>query len=111
MYSEQDFADFDEFPVPEIKRADLNSLVLQMLSLGLNDVESFPFIESPEVSGITCAIKDLKIRNAISENNEITFLGKAMASLPLEPSVGAILLYGSFLDMVITHFQFRSTKR
>lgn len=100
MYSEADFNDFDEFPIPEIKRADLNSLVLQMLSLGLQDVLSFPFIESPETSGITCAIKDLKIRSAINENNEITFLGRAMASLPLEPSVAAILLYGAFLDMV-----------
>ncbi|KAF0991172.1 hypothetical protein HZS_5815 [Henneguya salminicola] len=100
MYSENDFNDFDEFPIPEIKRADLNSLVLQMLSLGLNEPLAFSFIEQPEISGINCAMKDLKIRKAITPDNKITILGRALASLPLEPSVGAILLYGSFLDMV-----------
>ncbi|KAF1743689.1 hypothetical protein MXB_2708, partial [Myxobolus squamalis] len=99
VYSENDFLDFDEFPIPEIKRADLNSLVLQMLSLGLKDPLSFPFLEQPETAGINCALKDLRIRKAVSDNGEITLFGRGLAALPLEPSVGAILLYGSFLDM------------
>lgn len=101
MYSEDDFNDFDEFPTPEIKRADLNSLVLQMLSLGLSDPLSFVFIEQPEASGINCAIKDLKTRKALDTQSDITFLGRALAALPLDPSVGAVLLYGCFLDMLV----------
>ena len=38
LYSDTDYNSFNEFTTPEIKRVPLNSLLLQMISMGLKDV-------------------------------------------------------------------------
>ncbi len=48
LYSEDDFQSRPEFTEPEIKRTNLASVILQMQSLNLGDLESFDFIEPPD---------------------------------------------------------------
>jgi HrpA-like RNA helicase len=38
FYSEADYNNFNEFTTPEIKRVPLNSLLLQMIAMGLQNV-------------------------------------------------------------------------
>ncbi len=47
LYSEGDFSTRPEFTDPEILRANLASVILQMKALKLGDVERFPFVEPP----------------------------------------------------------------
>lgn len=47
LYSEEDFCR-PEFTEPEIKRTNLASVILQMQSLGLGELENFDFIEPPD---------------------------------------------------------------
>ena len=47
LYSEADFLQRPEFTDPEILRTNLAAVVLQMLVLGLGEVEDFPFINPP----------------------------------------------------------------
>ena len=48
LYAEDDFLSRPEFTEPEIKRTNLASVILQMQSLGLGDLEQFDFIEPPD---------------------------------------------------------------
>src|SRR6266487_2793627 len=48
LYSEEDFQSRPEFTDPEILRTNLASVILQMATLGLGDVGSFPFIDPPD---------------------------------------------------------------
>ncbi|MFC3902620.1 DUF3418 domain-containing protein [Acinetobacter marinus] len=48
LYSEEDFQSRPEFTEPEIKRTNLASVILQMQSLGLGNLEQFDFIEPPD---------------------------------------------------------------
>ena len=48
LYSEEDFQSRPEFTEPEIKRTNLASVILQMQSLGLGNLEDFDFIEPPD---------------------------------------------------------------
>src|SRR5213078_2330927 len=48
LYSEEDYAGRPEFTDPEILRTNLASVILQMSSLGLGDIERFPFVEAPD---------------------------------------------------------------
>ena len=48
LYAEDDFLSRPEFTEPEIKRTNLASVILQMQSLGLGDLEKFDFIEPPD---------------------------------------------------------------
>ncbi len=48
LYSEEDFEGRPEFTEPEILRTSLASVILQMTSLGLGEVERFPFVDPPD---------------------------------------------------------------
>ena len=52
LYSEQDFESRPEFTDPEILRTNLASVILQMVSLKLGDIEQFPFIQPREHKAI-----------------------------------------------------------
>ncbi len=47
LFDEADFLSRRPFTEPEIQRADLVGVVLEMLALGLGDAEDFPFIDAP----------------------------------------------------------------
>ena len=48
LYSQEDFEGRPEFTEPEILRTSLASVILQMTSLGLGQVERFPFVDPPD---------------------------------------------------------------
>jgi HrpA-like RNA helicase len=48
------------YTTPEILRVPLDSLLLQMVSMGLPDARKFPFVEAPPAESIEQSIKTLK---------------------------------------------------
>ena len=74
LYSEDDFNNRPEFTDPEILRTNLSSVILQMLSLGLGELNKFPFVEPPEDRNIKDGLnllEELHIVNGISiDGNE-----------------------------------------
>ncbi|MBS9778318.1 MAG: ATP-dependent RNA helicase HrpA [Gammaproteobacteria bacterium] len=104
LYSETDFLSRPEFTDPEIKRTSLASVILQMASIGLGDIEKFPFVEPPEHKMIADGYKLLFELKAVNHTNKITKLGRSMASLPIDPRFAAVLLFAkqrAMLDRVL----------
>ncbi|MFT5451061.1 MAG: ATP-dependent helicase HrpA [Enterobacterales bacterium] len=95
LYSEEDFLSREEFTEPEIKRTNLASVILQMAMLELGTVEDFDFIEPPDSRLINDGYKLLQELGAMNDSREITNLGKQLATLPVDPKIGRILLAGS----------------
>jgi HrpA-like RNA helicase len=91
-------AEFDRLPkntVPEILRSNLTSHLLQLLSIGYEDVERFDFLEKPPKDAIEGAMRSLRLLGAVKGiGNEavLTALGKKMSSFPLEPSFTKAIL-------------------
>lgn len=52
LYSEEDYLRRPEYTDPEILRTGLAAVILQMISLGLGDIASFPFLTPPDSRGI-----------------------------------------------------------
>lgn len=48
------------YSTPELQRVPLDSLMLQMIAMGLPDARKFPFIEAPNPENIENAIISLK---------------------------------------------------
>lgn len=95
MFSEEDFKAFDPFTPAEIHLVPLESLVLQMASLGLSDISNFPFLEQPSTKSLTDSIEKLKFVEAIKLNDEglvLTPLGDALSQLPVDIHVGKYCL-------------------
>lgn len=60
LYTESDYAAMSEYTTPEIQRVSLDSVLLQMIAMGLPDVRKFPFIEPPDSTAIDNSIFALK---------------------------------------------------
>ena len=92
LYDEEDFNNRPEFTEPEIKRTNLSSVVLRLKSLGVKDVESFPFIQEPNERQWKVAFNSLFELGAMDEGKQITSIGKQMSRLPLDPQLARILI-------------------
>lgn len=60
LYGQKSFEEFDEFSTAEINRVPLESLLLQMISMGLPNARLFPFIEPPPADSLEQSIYSLK---------------------------------------------------
>lgn len=92
LYSEEEFAARPEFTQPEIQRSNLAEVILRMKAFGLGDIESFPFVQAPSPAAITAGYNLLKELGALDERREMTDLGHKLARLPIDPTLGRMLL-------------------
>ncbi|HET20287.1 MAG TPA: ATP-dependent RNA helicase HrpA, partial [Chromatiales bacterium] len=92
LYSEEDFLARPEYTDPEIRRTNLASVILQMMLLGLGDIEAFPFIDPPDRRFITDGFRLLHELGAVDKHNRITRAGRMLARLPVDPRIGRMLL-------------------
>ena len=115
LYSEEDFARRPEFTEPEILRTNLAAVILQMISLGLGDIASFPFLQPPDSRGIKDGLDLLKELGAVELKAEaisglrrdpsadrrpgdlvagprITRIGKQLTQLPLDPRLARMVI-------------------
>ncbi|RZS80027.1 ATP-dependent helicase HrpA [Motilibacter rhizosphaerae] len=91
LYSEDDFLSRPEFTDPEILRTNLASVILQMASLGLGEVEAFPFVEPPDTRQVKDGITLLEELGALADD-ALTPVGRRLAALPLDPRLGRMVL-------------------
>ncbi|MEJ2131034.1 MAG: ATP-dependent RNA helicase HrpA [Gammaproteobacteria bacterium] len=91
LYAEEDFEARRPYTDPEIKRTNLASVVLQMRSLGFGEIDAFPFIDRPDARAVSAANQLLTELGAL-ERGELTSVGETLARLPVDPSLGRMLL-------------------
>ncbi len=92
LYAEEDHDRRPAFTDPEVLRSSLASVILRAKSLGLGDVEAFPFLDPPSPRAIADGHALLGELGAVDEANELTLLGRELARLPLDPRIGRMLI-------------------
>lgn len=101
LYSAEDFKKRAEFTPPEILRASLAGVILTMLDLRLGKIEDFPFLDPPSAAAVREGYRELATLGALkpaaagqpeTAADALTPIGRQLARLPLEPSLGRILL-------------------
>ncbi|TVL52580.1 ATP-dependent helicase [Shewanella algae] len=95
LYDEQDFINRPEFTDPEILRTNLASVILQMLAIGLGDIEDFPFIQPPDPRHIRDGFLLLEELQAVSKYKgalKLTPLGRDLAKIPVDPRLARMVL-------------------
>jgi len=115
LYSEEDFLKRPEFTEPEILRTNLAAVILQMISLGLGDIASFPFLQPPDSRGIKDGLDLLRELGAVSGSARppaavsrpgfdtrppssgatqptITRIGKQLSQLPIDPRLARMVV-------------------
>jgi ATP-dependent RNA helicase DHX8/PRP22 len=78
--------------VPEIMRANLSAVVLQLKAMGINDLQHFDFMDPPTPQVLVAALNGLYALGALDEEGLLTRMGRKMAEFPLEPQQAKVLL-------------------
>lgn len=65
LYTSEEHAQMVDHQLPEIKRCSLDSVILQMISIGISNISSFEFLEKPDDARIKSAIINLLSLRAI----------------------------------------------
>jgi ATP-dependent helicase HrpA len=92
LYSEEEFARRPQYTDPELLRSSLASVILRAKSLGLDAVESFPFLDPPSARAVADGYDLLTELGAVDEARALTDVGRELARLPLDPRVARMLV-------------------
>lgn len=86
------YNELDENTTPEIQRTNLNSVVLLLKSLGINDLLDFDFLDPPPPETLIRALENLYALGALNDRGELTKLGRQMAEFPTDPMLAKAVI-------------------
>jgi len=95
LYSEDDYDNRPQYTPPEIRRANLASVILQMMALRLGKINQFPFVDMPEARSIQDGMDVLTELGAINpspKGPKLTDNGRLMARLPIDPRIARMII-------------------
>jgi ATP-dependent helicase HrpA len=92
LYEEVELTERPEFTDPEIRRSSLAGVILRMKSLGLPEIEEFPFLDPPAPKAIAEGYRTLREVGALDREKNLTEYGQQMARLPVDPRLGRMLI-------------------
>jgi len=84
--------EMDESTTPEIQRTNLNSIVLLLKSLGINQLLEFEFMDPPPTESLIGALNQLFALQALNHKGELTKVGRQMAEFPTDPLLAKAVL-------------------
>ncbi|CAB4409095.1 unnamed protein product [Rhizophagus irregularis] len=108
MMSRARYQNLEGYSTPEMLRSDLQEICLHIKALDLpasiGDVLA-QAIQPPDHASVSAALENLKSLQALDSAEELTPLGKVLATLPMEPGLGKMVLLGAIfqcLDPILT---------
>ncbi len=84
--------EMEEDTTPEILRTNLSQVVLVLLSLGIDNLVEFDFLDAPPAEALLMSLEQLYALGALNSRGQLTKLGRRMAELPLDPMMAKALL-------------------
>lgn len=87
LYTEEDYISMDDEMKPEILRENLGLAMLKLYQFDIDDPFQYDFVEAPPEAALEYAKKEIEMLGAIV-NNKLTYHGKIMATLDIEPKLG-----------------------
>ncbi|KAL9617841.1 MAG: hypothetical protein Q9160_007391 [Pyrenula sp. 1 TL-2023] len=84
--------ELDENTTPEIQRINLNSALLLLKSLGINNLLDFDFMDPPPADHIIRALEQLYALGALNNAGQLTKVGRQMAEFPTDPKFAKSIL-------------------
>jgi len=95
LYAESDYHARRAATEPEILRTNLAGVILRMKTLGITDINHFPFVERPAERLIKDAYGILQEIGALDDERGLTALGRKLTAFPVDPRLARVLLAGA----------------
>ncbi|MBN1947740.1 MAG: DEAD/DEAH box helicase [Bradymonadales bacterium] len=102
LYERAELARQPQYTDEEIRRLDLSEVILRLVDLGIQEVESFPFPSPPSRRMIRAALLNLQTLGAIDRHRQLTEIGRRMVPFPLSPFLARMVVEAAdrFEDVV-----------
>jgi pre-mRNA-splicing factor ATP-dependent RNA helicase DHX16 len=84
--------ELEDQPIPEIQRTNLSNVVLMLLSLGIDDLVRFDYLDPPPSETLVTALEQLFVLGALNHKGQLTKLGRRMAEFPCDVSLSAMII-------------------
>lgn len=84
--------EMEEDTVPELLRTNLSQVVLLLMSLGIENLIDFDFLDAPPAEALLRSLEHLYALGALNDLGKLTKVGRRMAELPLDPMMAKALL-------------------
>ena len=84
--------ELEDVLVPEIQRSNLNSIVLQLKCIGIDNLIEFDYMDAPNYEMLLKALQQLYMLNALNKEGTLTNTGKKMSEFPLEPCLAKCII-------------------
>ena len=79
---------------PEITRIDMTTPILQLKSLGIDDLMKFEWISTPPAESILRALETLVTTGMVGEDGRLTVMGQRVAECPIELGIARMVRTG-----------------
>lgn len=89
------YNELPESTPPEIQRTNLNSVVLTLKALGINDLVNFDFMDPPPAETLIKCLENLYSLGAIDSSGQMTKTGRQMSEFPTDPALAKAILAAS----------------
>ncbi|KAI0747764.1 P-loop containing nucleoside triphosphate hydrolase protein [Daedaleopsis nitida] len=91
LYTERVFEQLRQTTPPEITRTDLTTPIIQLKSLGIDDLMKFEWVSSPPAESVLRALEGLFNAGMIGEDGRLTVIGEKVAECPVEVNIARML--------------------
>ncbi|KIJ69552.1 hypothetical protein HYDPIDRAFT_80977 [Hydnomerulius pinastri MD-312] len=91
LYLESTLASLSASSPPEITRTDITTPILQLKSLGIDDLMKFEWVSAPPAESILRALESLVAAGMIGEDGRLTSMGEQVAECPVELGIARML--------------------
>ena len=92
LWAEPETHSLPAFAEPEIRNADLSSLLLDCAAWGVTDPATLRWLDPPPSAALAVARAGLVALGALGDDGRLTPLGEGTTALPLPPRLAAMLL-------------------
>ncbi|GMR44151.1 hypothetical protein PMAYCL1PPCAC_14346, partial [Pristionchus mayeri] len=93
LYTERQFKEeMLRATVPEIQRTNLANVVLLLMSLGVNDLLSFHFMDAPPQENMLNSMFQLWTVKALDNIGNLTDIGRKIVEFPLDPTLSKMVI-------------------
>ncbi|KAF2791894.1 P-loop containing nucleoside triphosphate hydrolase protein [Melanomma pulvis-pyrius CBS 109.77] len=96
LYSSSRYDSLETIGLPEMLRSDLMEVCLEVKAHSQYHIGEFlaGSIQPPNPVAVDASVQDLKDLEALTETEDLTPLGRLLASLPVHPSLGKMIILG-----------------
>ncbi|CAL1703850.1 unnamed protein product [Somion occarium] len=91
LYPASTFESLPPTTQPEITRTDLTTPILQLKSLGIDDLMKFEWVSSPPAEAVLRALESLVASGMVGEDGRLTVIGEKVAECPVEVNIARML--------------------